>query len=177
MIQRIGGSLKLALALLGSRFLKPGGIRFGLECQRLLRVIERFRGISGAVVVGAQVHMGRDKFSLTLLVERDCLLVALNRIRIVAQRFLRKPQGIDCFYVTGIETDGIFKLLTSGEPIVLQRKKLTEIVVALAGVWRITNCLLILCLCGIEASNDHQVPTKDFVGISIFHVQAEALRQ
>src|SRR3954467_4270972 len=139
MIQRIGGSLKLARALLGSRFLKPGGIGFVVACQRFLRIIQGFFGISGAVVVGAQVHMSGDKFSLTLLVEGDCLLVALNRIRIVAQRFLRKPQRIDSLNVIGIETDGIFKLLTGGEPIVLQRKKLTEIVVTLAGVRRITN--------------------------------------
>ena len=114
--------------------------------------------------------MSGDKFSLTLLVEGDCLLVALNRIRIVAQRFLRKPQRIDSLNVIGIETNGVFKLLTGGEPIVLQRKKLTQIVVALAGGRRITNCLLVLGLCGVETPNDHQVSTKDLVGISIFHV-------
>src|SRR5579864_7458093 len=82
-IHRICGSLKLPLTLLGSSLLKPGGIGLRIELESFLRVLEGLYWISGAVVVRAQVHVGRDKLSVALLVEGDCFLISLKRAGVI----------------------------------------------------------------------------------------------
>src|SRR5579864_1007654 len=141
MSERVGGLAKMPLALFCARFLEPGRIGLRIEFKCLLRIGKCLGRISGAIVVRAQVHMGRSKLSMTLLVQSNSFLISLKRGGIISESLLSEPQRIDGFDVRRIEPEYLLELLACSQPVVLERKQFAEIVVALTRVWGIVDGL------------------------------------
>src|SRR5579864_6510441 len=126
MSERVSGLLKMPLPLRGSRFLKPGSIGHGIEFQRFLCIGKCLGRSPGAIVVRAQVHMGRDELSMTLLVQSNSFLISLKRGGIISESFLSEPQRVDGFDIGRIEPKCLLELLAGSQPVVLERKQFAQ---------------------------------------------------
>ena len=99
LVQRLDRLVQASLALVGPG---PSGTTRGRTSDRARSPCARTRAPSPdrrAVVVGAQVHVGRREAALPRLVQRDRLLVVRDRAGIVAQRFQREAERVERFDV------------------------------------------------------------------------------
>ena len=98
-VQRLGGILQLALPLVRASLLKQRAIGFRIERESAARVLQRLLGISGLVVVGAQIHVRQRIGALALLVESDRLFIRRHRAIGVAERLEREAERIQRLHV------------------------------------------------------------------------------
>src|SRR3982751_628657 len=126
---------------MGFCHLEPRRIGLGIEFQRFTGIIERLSGITGAVVIRAEVGVRGCEFSMPLLIQRNRLLVARNRSRVLAESFLSEPKRIHGLEVCWLNPKRFLELLARTLPAVLHRKQLAKVVVHLGRVGIVMSAL------------------------------------
>ena len=101
--------------------------------------------------------------------------VLRDRAGIVAERFQGETETVEGLEVRGIDSEGGLERLARGLPVVLDRKELAEIVVALGGVGLVADGLLELDLRRVEPADDHQVAAEDLVRFGVLQIELQRL--